>query len=462
LGSHHARPHSAVPLFARLAAIVVMRLESNRVFLFVNPNSGGRIGEVFLEVPQPFNVELTDEDWEVSLCIHSLLEGKEGNKPGFHALRREVDNGSIARVIVGGGDGTVMWVVSEAETHGVNPKEQMHIGIVPLGTGNDFAQHLGWGGRNPDRARLLANGCELLSELVRSWCKARPAMHDVWRLSFSVCQGTGQIFQKDKPKSQQTIQTPMLLYAGIAKDAEVAYQVEMHRTKRQWCNKIVYAIMSVRSMCSWFCCRAQRVRRVISGMYAGTSKDAPPVFELGTEAPKLLSNPEMLLFTNIDSFAGGQARQLWGHSYRLGVNEVLDSELLERQQDPGDKKLEVLTFRRLLRFVMPTKDLLAGRRVYQGAPVHVVFRRKRAMVTFLQVDGESYKLLNPASLTIEHKQQISVLHCVVRVNFSSRAMLSLLSCTNSDASEPSSDDDDDDDDDEASDDSQCRLKRSGP
>ena len=68
------------------------------------------------------------------------------------------------------GDGTVMWVVQEAELHHINP-QRMHIGMVPLGTGsmwdgwadylafeqlqslllwpgNDFSRSLGWGGRS--------------------------------------------------------------------------------------------------------------------------------------------------------------------------------------------------------------------------------------------------------------------------------------------------------------------------
>lgn len=388
------------------------------------------MGEVFLEAPQPFRVVVDDEDWEVSLHIYSLLEGDEGNKPGFHALRREVDQGYVVRCIVGGGDGTVMWVVGEAERHGINPKEQILIGIVPLGTGNDFSQHLGWGGQNPPRGRLLANDCELLEKMVRAWCKARPAFHDVWSLSFHVHED-GQIYQKEQPKAKHSISTPMLLYCGIAKDAEVAYQVEMHRTKSQLCNKLVYGLMGLRTMLHFLCCRGQRVRRVISGMYAGLDTDSSAVFEYGsrkTEAPQLKSNPEMLLFLNIDSIAGGKARKLWDTSYRLGVNEPLDPDLLERGQDPGDCKLEVITLRRLLRLVLPTKDFLAGRRVFQGAPIHLVFRRTRDLLTYIQVDGESYKLLNPDTLTIEHKQQITVLHSANASPWASSSLLNLLSC----------------------------------
>jgi len=43
-----------------------------------------------------------------------------------------------------GGDGTVMWVVSEMAKHDIDPK-LVSLTIIPLGTGNDFSRNLGWG-----------------------------------------------------------------------------------------------------------------------------------------------------------------------------------------------------------------------------------------------------------------------------------------------------------------------------
>lgn len=53
------------------------------------------------------------------------------------------------RVLVGGGDGTVMWVVDELVTAKID-FEYCPIGIIPFGTGNDFARVLGWGGGSPN------------------------------------------------------------------------------------------------------------------------------------------------------------------------------------------------------------------------------------------------------------------------------------------------------------------------
>ncbi|CAE7616186.1 DGK2 [Symbiodinium pilosum] len=320
-------------------------------------------------------------------------------------------------VIVGGGDGTVMWVVEEAHNHKINT-ENMHIGMLPLGTGNDFSQSLGWGGRNPDPDVLIRDDCAVLKSMVTDWVGASSSKNDVWTVTLKVDDEDGVIYKKNHPLREgehdiKELKTSMLLYCGIAKDAELAYNVELHRTKSQCLNKLVYIWQGILISLHFFCCVGQRVHRVLRGLYHGTNTQAPAIFEVGLRhrGPRLYSNPEMLLCLNINSYAGGAARDLWSSSWRCGTSQPLCADLLDAEQNPGDGQLEVLTLSRLLRAAMPTHRVLGGRRVFQGAPLHFEFKQRnyRDVETFFQVDGESYKLKNPISLTIEHRQQIRVL-----------------------------------------------------
>ena len=47
------------------------------------------------------------------------------------------------RVIAGGGDGTVQWVLSECIAHKINFSKVI-FSSIPMGTGNDFATSTGW------------------------------------------------------------------------------------------------------------------------------------------------------------------------------------------------------------------------------------------------------------------------------------------------------------------------------
>ena len=54
----------------------------------------------------------------------------------------------MIRIVIGGGDGTVMWVVDELIKNNID-FEKCSIGIIPFGTGNDFSVATGWGGKCP-------------------------------------------------------------------------------------------------------------------------------------------------------------------------------------------------------------------------------------------------------------------------------------------------------------------------
>jgi diacylglycerol kinase (ATP) len=53
------------------------------------------------------------------------------------------------------------------------------LGVIPLGTGNDFSQHLGWG---KEKTTLTENGYRSLKKLIRKWLVAEVEEFDLWRV----------------------------------------------------------------------------------------------------------------------------------------------------------------------------------------------------------------------------------------------------------------------------------------
>lgn len=55
-----------------------------------------------------------------------------------------MDPTNDVRIIICGGDGTIIWGVEECHKAGLN-FEKLLIACLPIGTGNDFSRTIGWG-----------------------------------------------------------------------------------------------------------------------------------------------------------------------------------------------------------------------------------------------------------------------------------------------------------------------------
>ncbi|XP_050427698.1 eye-specific diacylglycerol kinase-like isoform X2 [Adelges cooleyi] len=112
------------------------------VIIFINPKSGGNQGVKLL---QKFQWHLNPRQ------VFDLSRG--GPRMGLE-LYKKVPN---LRVLACGGDGTVGWVLSILDQ--IANAVSFPVGVLPLGTGNDLARALGWGGGYMDEpvSKILTN-----------------------------------------------------------------------------------------------------------------------------------------------------------------------------------------------------------------------------------------------------------------------------------------------------------------
>uniref|UniRef100_A0A4W5MK07 Diacylglycerol kinase n=1 Tax=Hucho hucho TaxID=62062 RepID=A0A4W5MK07_9TELE len=169
------------------------------------------LGQCRVSIIPPTTLNSIDSDgfWKATSpsCTSPLLvlcNSKSGDNQGVKFLRKfkqllnpaqvfDLMNGgpqlglrvfqkfATFRILVCGGDGSVGWVLSELDK--LNLHKQCQLGVLPLGTGNDLARVLGWGGLCDDDAQLLQileklerclslPQCALLNEKLDSLVKA--------------------------------------------------------------------------------------------------------------------------------------------------------------------------------------------------------------------------------------------------------------------------------------------------
>ncbi|XP_051921808.1 diacylglycerol kinase eta isoform X3 [Hippocampus zosterae] len=158
---------------------------SSPLLVLVNSKSGDNQGVKFL---RKFKQLLNPAQ------VFDLMNG--GPELGLRLFQKFV----TFRILVCGGDGSVGWVLSELDK--LNLHKQCQLGVLPLGTGNDLARVLGWGGLCDDDAQLL----QILEKLERATTK----MLDRWSVMTYEVPPTSK--RTRSTKEEDTLDSPLQVH----------------------------------------------------------------------------------------------------------------------------------------------------------------------------------------------------------------------------------------------------------